>query len=295
MSEHGKSEGHAKPHRAHGGHGAHGGGSHEEHEGAPEWLISFADMVMLMMGFFVILFALNVQPKGGNAGGGGDQAEGVANQPDLIDFAIAVRRAFNNEVDINSADPRDAPLVQRMLEYQRQGAGDSRDDGTKGRDRNVRSVRPSDFYGKGTMVPFGHRSTLLDPAASRALRDFAETHRGRSSVIEIRGHASAAEAFRKPEEAMSLSYERAMSVARALAAAGVDWWRLRMTACGDNERVEAFPGDAEADAKNARVELLVTDEVAAPRSPTRPGAGPEADRNRDPGASESQTSDVGRP
>lgn len=270
--EHGKKHAHKR-----GGHGhGHGGGGHEEgHEGAPEWLISFADMVMLMMGFFVILFALNVQPKGGNAGGGGDQAEGVANEPDLIDFAIAVRRAFNNEVDINSTDPRDAPLVQRLLEHQRQGAGESRDDGTRGKDRNVRSVRPSDFYGKGTMIAFGHRATMLDAEAARVIQDFSEKHRGRNSVIEIRGHASSAEAFRRPEEAMTLAYDRAMNSARALAAAGIDWWRLRVTACGDHERVEAFPGDAEADARNARVEILVTDEVAPPRAPTRPGdAGP---------------------
>jgi hypothetical protein len=276
MSDHGASDGHGKAHKAHkahnahgGGHG-HGGGGHEEHEGAPEWLISFADMVMLMMGFFVILFALNVQPKGGNAGGGGDQAEGVANQPDLIDFAIAVRRAFNNEVDINSTDPRDAALVQRLLEYQRQGAGESRDDGTRGKDRNVQSVRPRDFYGKGTMISFGHRATMLDPDASRVVQEFAGKHRGRNNVIEIRGHASAAEAFRKPEEAMTLAYDRAMNSARALAASGIDWWRLRVTACGDHERVEAYPGDAEADARNARVEILVTDEVAPPQAPTRP-------------------------
>ena len=61
----------------HGGGGHGGGGGHEEEEeaGAPEWLISFADMVMLLMGFFVILFALNVQPKGGNPGGGGEVDE----------------------------------------------------------------------------------------------------------------------------------------------------------------------------------------------------------------------------
>lgn len=49
----------------HGGGAPHGGGAHEEHEGAPEWLISFADNVALMMGFFVILLAMNMGPKGG--------------------------------------------------------------------------------------------------------------------------------------------------------------------------------------------------------------------------------------
>ena len=66
---HGDGHGGKKKHKKHHG-GGHGGGHEEGHEGAPEWLISFADMVMLMMGFFVIMFAMNLQPKGGNAGGG---------------------------------------------------------------------------------------------------------------------------------------------------------------------------------------------------------------------------------
>ena len=111
---HGDDGGHKKKKHGHGG--GHGGGGHggEEHEGAPEWLISFADMVMLMMGFFVILFAMNVQPKGGNPGGGGEQAEGVSQELNMVDLAIAVRRAFNNDVDLNSTDPKDQPLIERL-------------------------------------------------------------------------------------------------------------------------------------------------------------------------------------
>ena len=93
------SDDHAKHDSGHhgGAHGGHGGGHEEEEEGgAPEWLISFADMVMLLMGFFVILFALNVQPKGGNPGGGGEESEGVAHEPLEIDpeFIESVRQAL---------------------------------------------------------------------------------------------------------------------------------------------------------------------------------------------------------
>ena len=70
---------HGEHEEGHGG-GSHGGGhaagGHEEgHEGAPEWLISFADNVALMMGFFVILLAMNMGPKGSSVNNTGEPGE----------------------------------------------------------------------------------------------------------------------------------------------------------------------------------------------------------------------------
>ena len=48
--------------------------------------------------------------------------------------------------------------------------------------------------------------------------------------------------------------------------------RIRVSAAGSGERVEQFPTDRAADAKNARVEVRVLDEIAAPREPLRPMA-----------------------
>src|SRR5690349_11416681 len=86
---HGGGGGHRKG--GHGG-GGHGGGGHEEgHEGAPEWLISFADNVMLQMGFFVILLALNLkEPTTGGIGGKESNGDPPAA---LLDAAIAIREA----------------------------------------------------------------------------------------------------------------------------------------------------------------------------------------------------------
>ncbi|MFM7133323.1 MAG: flagellar motor protein MotB [Planctomycetota bacterium] len=278
---HGHGEEGGKHKKKHGHGGGHGGGGHgEEHEGAPEWLISFADMVMLMMGFFVILFAMNAQPKGGNAGGGGEQSEGVANQPDMIDFAIAVRRAFHNDVDLSSTDPKDQLLIQRIMSERAQGSGDSKDEGNKGKDRNVQSVRPSDHFGRGTSVAFNSHSAALPAAAAAALDEFARTLRGQSTVVEVRGHVGASENYGAPDQAMQLSTDRALSAAKRLASAGVDWWRIRVVAAGSGERVEPFPTDSASDARNARVEVRVLDEVAAPREPSKPFANASPDPGR---------------
>ena len=264
----GNGHGGKKKHKKHHG-GGHGGGHEECHEGAPEWLISFADMVMLMMGFFVIMFAMNIQPKGGNAGGGGEQSDGVAAQPDMIDFAIAVRKAFHNDVDVTSDDPRDTMLIQRILASQHGGAGESKDEGTKGKDKNVQSVRTSDYFGRGTSVLFAPRTAAVSEAASKTLAEVSKQLRGQSTVIEVRGHVGASEAYGDPEAAMTLASDRALAAARRLAAGGIDWWRIRIVGAGSGERVEPFPQDAAADAKNSRVEVRVLDEVAAPREPAK--------------------------
>src|SRR5436190_2305796 len=106
-------------HKGHGGaHGGGHGGAHEEHhEGAPEWLISFADNVALMMGFFVILLAMNMAKQTtGGIGGKADMGGNPQEANSMIDFAIAVREAFNNPVDVNSTDPRERDMVKRLIE-----------------------------------------------------------------------------------------------------------------------------------------------------------------------------------
>ncbi len=261
------SDGGHRPKRSH-----HFSPGHPEfHEGAPEWLISFADMVMLMMGFFVILFALNFKPKTAEAAPGApvEDGEQPAPTPDMIDFAIAVRKAFNNEVDMASTDPKDRPLIDRILSRQA-GAGEARDDGVKGREMEVRSIRPTPRFGTGVSVAFGERSAALSAEDERMLAELARGLRGLQSVIEVRGHASAAESFRTPEAAMKLSFDRAFAVAGVLAREGVDWRRLRLASEGDHDRAAPFPRDPSEDRTNARAEVLVLDEVAADSVPIRP-------------------------
>lgn len=242
----------------------------EFHEGAPEWLISFADMVMLMMGFFVILFALNFTPKKAAAQAQApDDGEQAMPTPDMIDFAIAVRRAFNNDVDLASTNPKDKPLIDRLMARQA-GAGEARDDGEKGREHEVRSIRPAPRFGTGASVQCGDRSTEITPEDEGVLLELARNLRGLQSVIEVRGHTSAAEAFREPEKAMRLGFDRAFRVAEILAREGVEWRRLRVTSEGDHDRVAPFPRDPSEDRRNARVEVLVLDQVAGDAVPSRP-------------------------
>lgn len=247
-----------KAHRSH-GHAHHGGGGHEgEHEGAPEWLISFADNVMLQMGFFVILLALTLKTaKGGGSGGesAGEPSEGGPT-PALLDAAIAIREAFNNPLDMSSNDANDLPLIRRLAE--RMGKGDSAQTGPKGREHDVRTIRPTEYFGMGGLVPFETGVAALSDRAREIIEDVVPHIRGQPRMIEIRGHVSAAEAYRQPDHGMRLSFDRATAVAAELVKHGIPWEHIRILACADNDRVASIAYEAAEHQANQRVEILVT-------------------------------------
>lgn len=260
-------DGHASGGHGSGGHGGgHGGGGHAEgeHEGAPEWLISFADNVALMMGFFVILLAMNMQkPQTGGIGGEGKNPSDEEN-PAMQDFAIAVRKAFNTPVDINSTDPNEASLVKRLRERERQG--DATDPGPDGANHNVQAVRPTDFVNIAGFVSFPDNSAVLTDPARRTMAEVAEKLRGLTWIVEVRGHVSAAEAARDKDRAMRLSGDRALAGAKALVAEGVQWEQIRVVACADNERVTPLARGTEGHQNNQRAEVVITQEQM-PRDP----------------------------
>lgn len=255
MSDHEHSEG--KPHRGHGGHHGHGGGGHEEHEGAPEWLISFADNVMLQMGFFVILLALNLkEPTTGGIGGKEEQGDPPSR---LLDAAIAIREAFNNPVDINSSNPSDAPLIRRLLERER--TGHSTAPGPEGSRQDHQSIRPSDYVAPNGLIPFDDGVADVPASARLTIVDVARELAGQRFVVEVRGHVSAAEAARTSDRGMRLSYERALAVALLLEEHGVKWRQIRIVPHGDTSRITPRAADDAGHRSNQRVEVFQTEDV----------------------------------
>ncbi len=250
--------------KKHGGHGhGHGpaghGGGHDEEHGAPEWLISFADNTALIMGFFVIMLAMNMKADGGGNGNSKDPDAGHGPSAAMLDTVIGLRAAFNNPIDPNSNDPNELPFVARLLTRGRDS--EPQEAGPRGRDHDVQSLRPSKYYRICGSLPFESGTSKLEREADETLRDLAERVRGLRFIIEVRGHVSAAEAAHAADRGMSLAFDRAMAVAKRLESGGVRWSQMRLIACADNDRRNPVAYNDSGQRPNERVEVVVTDVV----------------------------------
>jgi flagellar motor protein MotB len=287
-------EGH-KPHGGHGAHGGGGGGHEEAHEGAPEWLISFADNVALMMGFFVILLAMNMkEPTSGGIGGKDKNGQAPSNDA-MLDFALEVRKGFNNPVNPNSTDPAEQELVQHLRRKQAKGSSEA--PGTVGHDNDAQSLRVSDVYNIAGAVAFDDNSAVLTTTARELLAGIARKVQGSRFIVEVRGHASAAETFRDVKKGMHLSYDRAWAVAEALSDAGVPWAQVRLVQCGDADPIVPRASDRPEHRTNQRVEVVLTQEPVPPdpfsREPARPAGQPPSSGPAPEDAKPSPASDGG--
>ncbi|MBY0311472.1 MAG: OmpA family protein [Phycisphaerales bacterium] len=250
-----------------GGHGGHGGGGHAEgeHEGAPEWLISFADNVALMMGFFVILLAMNMGPKATAVQGGepGETNSGAASSAQAdreLDFVIGIRQAFNRPP--SESDPRDAKLIKRLRERASKG-GETNLPAPDGNDHDVQSARPSDWHKPSAVVYFELLETELSDEARSQLQLAAQQLKGTRWIIEVRGHVSASETRGHKDRAMRIGFDRALAAAGVLVSEGMTWDQLRVISCADNERATPRAGDSTGHHNNQRVEIVETLEHVA--------------------------------
>ncbi len=258
-----------------GGHGASHGGGHEEHEGAPEWLISFADNVALLMGFFVILLAMNMAKQTtGGIGGEGQMGENISVAE--ADFVIGIREAFNTPIDVDSTRTEDQPYIRRILE--KRNGGPATQDGPKGRHQSTQSIEKGNYNRINATINFEDRQALLTNDARSILAELASRIKDQRWIVEVRGHASPLETMHNQARGRDLSYQRGMAVASALVENGMKWELLRVVACGDSSRVAPRALTSEDDRQNQRVEVIVTNEPAGPDPYSKAPVAPQGAR-----------------
>jgi chemotaxis protein MotB len=235
-------------------------------ESAPMWIVSFADLVTLMMSFFVVLYALK-------QGGEKQQLEVAAAIKAQFDpsYAADSDSAFDQAIRRQRGNP--GPPHQNNGGYAPKPTA-----GAEGLDQTVTAIRPGTQIVTGTKITFDFMGTGLDEASRKAIAEIAKTMEGLNNVVFIKGHVSGDEVKQLPANdpyGMILSQQRAAAVAEELVKDGVKRNVLRTLACGPYEPVKTGIYDAASLRQNRRVEVYSTDTTASEFAPipTVPAAG----------------------
>jgi flagellar motor protein MotB len=233
-----------------------------ECEECPEWIFTFADLVMLMMGFFVILWVL--KPSASPKPGGPNE--------DLIKVEAAIRDAFGYVPNPNSSDPVDMHMIfdkTRALKIPigpgQGGETKIRRQGAEGSDPEVTTIRIGKMSVVGGRLEFERGDAKLPPTTARMLDEIAAQIRGHRNVVLVKGHTSlddfgdSATAAQK----MDLSLRRAQAAADYLTGHGVSPDILRVQGCSTFEPVVQREYSPASQEMNRRVEVEVTPTLVA--------------------------------
>jgi flagellar motor protein MotB len=259
-----------------------------ECEECPEWIFTLADLIMCMMGLFVLLWVLKPSPGKNSTAESNDE---------WMRVVAAIREAFGHLPDPASTDPVDQWILMKKLEqlktFKPEGdGGQTKLDrkGAVGDQAEVLSIRRGNQALVGSRVLFDTASDKLTGESRQILDQIAAMIKGHRNIMLVRGHTSLddfAEGVDAPQK-LDLSIRRAKVVADYLVVRGVEPDILRVLGCSTFEPVaqRAYSGDARQLNRRVEVEsttLLVPEllESANPAAPppatTRPSA-PEPDK-----------------
>jgi flagellar motor protein MotB len=230
-----------------------------ECEECPEWIFTFADLVMLMMGFFVILWVLKTTGK--------PSSDNTTPTKDMISVAAAVRSAFGYVPKSGSMDPVDQRMILDQMSQPKvpDGPGQGgktkiRPDGAEGTDQEVQSIRLGTQVMVGGRIIFERGEAVLTPTAFNQLDQIADQIRGHRTIVLIKGHTAHDDFDDKatPHQKLDLSLRRAQVVSDYLTSIGVDPEILRVVGCSTFEPVVQRQYTANAQTQNRRVEVEST-------------------------------------
>ncbi len=224
--------------------------------GIPEWVVTYGDMMSLLLTFFILLAAFSELKR----------------DHEYQRVVTAVKEAFGYSGGVGVL-PTDDPPLRSMIESLEQLAmkqldssriSQSNEQGISGRETTVSRVHDGLKFTIGGNLTFRPGSAELLEGAKPELLKVAKLLRGRRNKIEIRGHAA-----KKPlpadsqfEDLLDLSYFRAKAVGQFLVEeGGIEPEVIVLNARGDSEPVEARTYSPEEQAINRRVEVLQTESI----------------------------------
>ncbi len=218
--------------------------------GAPEWMVTYGDMMSLLLCFFVMLVAMSTTDK-----------------QKFIEAIRSIQEAlgFENSLgQIPTLDPSQNSMMQRLeqiiIPRKSKNVGETDAEGLEGKEYRVEQIREG-LRIRGGVLEFSRGSANPRPSTVKVMKQMAREIKGHTTKIEVRGHTSLEPL--DPDSAfkshMDLSYARAKAIADLLVDEGIRPERLRLVACGHTEPIKTQAYKEKEHARNRRVEILVTE------------------------------------
>jgi outer membrane protein OmpA-like peptidoglycan-associated protein len=234
---------------------------HEICEECPEWIFTLADLIMCMMGLFVILWVL----KPGTTTPPPPAVTAQGKQVSNFDLDMILFQAGMQGVDPETLAGGDPVLADLIRKRQKLGHGQGGETTQKretppGTDEMNSAIRPGKEAIVGGRLLFEAGGTRFLPETSRNLKYIADEIKGHRNIVLVKGHTSLDDLpdDASPEEKMKLSLQRAQSVADYLTSQGVEPEILRVQGCSTFEPVKQRAYTPDSILLNRRVEVITT-------------------------------------
>jgi len=227
-----------------------------EEMGIPEWVVTFGDMMSLLLTFFIMLVSLS-------------EIKEEETYQALVD---SIQQQFGYTQTADALTPGESrPRTSAFVPLATTGRAKKKDTATGGvpekapigEEPLVRIVRPGHMTAVGSVVFFDFGSEEISQSADAVIADLAAQLRGKPQKIEVRGHVSAEFAARTDgmDEAIMLGFRRAAAVRKLLVKReGLSSDRFRVSSAGESEPMSRT-GRSSAIARNPRVEVFMLDET----------------------------------
>jgi flagellar motor protein MotB len=232
------------------------------HGGSLNWLWTYADMITLLLGMFVILAGMSEMKRPTSAK--------YKKAVESIQRAFGMTGTFGG---VPANLPRDmtpnAEAQTVSVEKIPPIVGETTEVGADGRHNAVKTIREGEQYVIGAPIAFEPGTARIRPGEEKNLMRIANLIRGLTFKVELRGHTSTAPL---PTDAawkdhMDLAYQRSKVVLEWLTDPTPDHGRLerqrlRCSSAGADEPVVGRAYEKVDLERNDRVDVMVTGALA---------------------------------
>lgn len=227
----------------------------KEAGGAPEWMVTFGDLMSLLLTFFILLQMFSE----------------LKEEHEYQRVLMAIQEAFGYSGGVGSVPVNDTPLrsmiekldQMAMRTYNKSDASQSDEAGISGTQMRVTQMREGIVFTIGGPSTFDELSAEIKPEVRKEIEKLSVLLKGRRNKITIRGHAAP---VRLPPNSPwhdldELSYARAANVKDLLVELGLDDRVFRLEAVGTREPAVPRAVDPADIAENRRVEVILTEQL----------------------------------